>query len=133
VNRWMIQIVLGMLLGTGLHGAQRLALKTVVVILDKTTAGFVYTVDGIKTPLPAMLTRLAEKIHGLPPPPNAEVRLLVTEEANLGMIDNFRGIASKAGYSSTRVFYFRPDKRYMFELTSNAVPFSSTGKLPGEP
>jgi len=63
------------------------------------------------------------------PKPAPRIYLLVHEKASLAAVDDVRGLITKAGYESPRVFYFDSNKRLMLELIyRSAVPFSASGE-----
>lgn len=103
--------------------------KTLVVMIDHDSTGFIYRVAG-KSTSPDLLTYLNEHISEWPTD-KTRVILLVHEQVTLAMINNSRGMIMKAGFEPPRVFHFNDDKRTMVEITFlRAVPYSAKGQTP---
>lgn len=102
--------------------------KTLVVMIDHSSTGFTYRVDG-KNTTADFLTYL-DKHKSDWPSEKTKVIVLVHEQTTLAMINNSRGMIMKAGYEPPRVFHFNSDKRLMVEITYlPGVPFSAKGQI----
>ncbi len=101
-------------------------IRTLVVLIDHDSRGFIYRVDGKDTSAD-FLTYLDQHKSNWPSGKTKAI-LLVHEQTTLAMINNSRGMIIKAGYEPPRVFQFNKDKRLMVEITFlPGVPFSVKG------
>jgi hypothetical protein len=99
----------------------------VVVLVDRGSKGFTFTLGSTPVALSDLLVRLAEK-RGPLSRPAPEGIVIVHEDATFSLADDVRATFSAAGYDWPRVFYFGRHKRLMLELTyTDGIPFSPDG------
>lgn len=89
---------------------------TVVVKIDKSRSGFVRTVNS-RVPAHGLFNELLDiRRRGA-----NRAAIVVQEDVTLKMLSELDGLLSKAGFVSTRVFYFSKERGYLFELAYPAV------------
>jgi hypothetical protein len=106
---------------------------TLLVVVNRGPSGPVYKIDSKVTAAKDLLATLnnivlsrGHKLH---------VLVLVHEDTSLRTVDDLRGFLSKAGFADLKLYYFKPDKRYMLELSfaKQVVPYSESVDVGGRP
>ena len=108
-----------------------------VLMIDRAESHFVYRLDGNIVPLHMLLDRIGDTLRqqsiknpAKPPGPTPGFVLMVHADATISMIENARGLITKAGYDWPKIFYFHTDKRYMVEIVlSRGLRFSPQGRM----